>query len=448
MLRREDKRGLSEVVTNLLIILLVLVAIGVVWVVVRNILSEGASDIEIGRFTFDLRIESAYVSGADVVVTVRRNTGGDTSFLGMNLIFTNNTASTTIKKLVSLSEGGIITFTFTPSEIPGTGAGNEVSVVPIYSSSGQERPGSITDTETISGTAPPGTGGGSQTPVCGNSNIEAGETCDDGGTLPDDGCSATCQIETPPACDNDNQIDPGEFCDGTDLGIETCQSLGYDGGDLSCNSNCAFDISQCTNAPGGGTTECSDGLDNDGDLSTDLADTGCADSNDNDETNCGDNICEGGENFVSCPADCEAPTPPSCGDGVWNQSDIDDGNECDGNPLPNGCSISCTCEPGFTNNSAGSCDLDPPLNTGTILSIWNSIYFDSNDLPKDDSVGTYQGSYVNFSGTIENGCFLITLADYVPDSDRSYLRVEDTFGAPNIAVGNGYEVWEAENCGQ
>ena len=31
--------------------------------------------------------------------------------------------------------------------------------------------------------------------VCGNWVIEEGERCDDGNTLDNDGCSATCQIE-------------------------------------------------------------------------------------------------------------------------------------------------------------------------------------------------------------------------------------------------------------
>ena len=76
MIERGDKKGLSTVVTNLLLILLVLVAVGVVWVVVRGILSEGAGEIEISQFTFDLQIQNAYVSGTDVVVTIKRNAGG------------------------------------------------------------------------------------------------------------------------------------------------------------------------------------------------------------------------------------------------------------------------------------------------------------------------------------------------------------------------------------
>lgn len=38
-------------------------------------------------------------------------------------------------------------------------------------------------------------GGGGPDPVCGNGITEVGESCDDGNTSPDDGCSATCQVE-------------------------------------------------------------------------------------------------------------------------------------------------------------------------------------------------------------------------------------------------------------
>ena len=51
-------------------------------------------------------------------------------------------------------------------------------------------------------------------------------------------------------------------------------------------------------------SECSDGLDNDGDNAYDLNDEGCPDKLDNDESNCGDRVCEGVENFVSCSQDC------------------------------------------------------------------------------------------------------------------------------------------------
>jgi len=50
--------------------------------------------------------------------------------------------------------------------------------------------------------------------------------------------------------------------------------------------------------------ECDDGIDNDGDGAVDLSDAGCSSSTDNDETNCGDGVCEGFETQSSCPADC------------------------------------------------------------------------------------------------------------------------------------------------
>ena len=48
-------------------------------------------------------------------------------------------------------------------------------------------------------------------------------------------CSKTC---------GNGAIDPGEDCDGSELGGETCEGLGYDGGELSCAS-CSHDVSAC-----------------------------------------------------------------------------------------------------------------------------------------------------------------------------------------------------------
>ena len=96
-------------------------------------------------------------------------------------------------------------------------------------------------------------------PVCGNGAVETGETCDDGNTASLDGCSSTCQIETPEVCNNNNVTDNGEFCDGTDLNGQTCITQGFDDGDLLCNS-CTFNTSQCVDFTcGNGVIEPSNG---------------------------------------------------------------------------------------------------------------------------------------------------------------------------------------------
>ncbi|HEY5920348.1 MAG TPA: DUF4215 domain-containing protein, partial [Kofleriaceae bacterium] len=64
--------------------------------------------------------------------------------------------------------------------------------------------------------------------VCGDNMIGIGEECDDGGTTPGDGCSATCRIE---AVCGDSTLQPGEQCDdgGTMAGdgcSATCQLEG------------------------------------------------------------------------------------------------------------------------------------------------------------------------------------------------------------------------------
>lgn len=69
------------------------------------------------------------------------------------------------------------------------------------------------------------------------------------------------------------------------------------------------------------TSECSDGIDNDGDGKVDLKDGGCIDEADTDETNCGDGVCEGPERCSTCTSDCGVC--PECNDGIDNDGDGD-----------------------------------------------------------------------------------------------------------------------------
>lgn len=48
-----------------------------------------------------------------------------------------------------------------------------------------------------------------------------------------------------PAGCGDGSVDPGEACDGADLGGETCADLGFTGGALACTAQCTHDTSGC-----------------------------------------------------------------------------------------------------------------------------------------------------------------------------------------------------------
>jgi len=65
--------------------------------------------------------------------------------------------------------------------------------------------------------------------------------------------------------------------------------------------------------------ECDDGDDNDGDGDTDYNDGGCTGPTDNDETDCGDSVCEGGEVCDVCVADCGLCDSCSDTDGGFNE---------------------------------------------------------------------------------------------------------------------------------
>jgi cysteine-rich repeat protein len=79
-------------------------------------------------------------------------------------------------------------------------------------------------------------------PICGDGAIDAPETCDDGNTASNDGCSATCMLEPGFYC----QPIPGGVCasicgDATVVGAEQCDDGNVANGDL-CDSACSTEL--------------------------------------------------------------------------------------------------------------------------------------------------------------------------------------------------------------
>jgi len=140
-----NKRGLSRVVTTLMIILLVLVAIGIVWVVIRNIISLGIEGIFLERFTIDLKIKNAYVDENNIVVNLIKRKPGQGNLAGIKFIFSNGTNTESAEEDTTMEELEEKSFTFQLNELD-VGTVETVSIAPIFGlDSGEERLGNIID---------------------------------------------------------------------------------------------------------------------------------------------------------------------------------------------------------------------------------------------------------------------------------------------------------------
>jgi len=92
-----NKRGLDAVVTTLLIILLVLVAIGIIWVVVRNVVQQGSEQIDISARCISVDLQAVSVApvsnqSGNYSVTLRRGAGGD-AIGGVKVTLFNDTVN-------------------------------------------------------------------------------------------------------------------------------------------------------------------------------------------------------------------------------------------------------------------------------------------------------------------------------------------------------------------
>ncbi len=146
----KNQKGLSAIVATLIIILLVLVAVGIVWVVVNNVIQEGAEEIDLGKFTLDLEIKRVQIEDNNVTVVVVKRNPGEGNFIGMNFVFSDGINSEIIRENTVFQELDEKSFRFTLTEISTTNL-KTISVVPIFElSSGKESIGNIADSFDVS----------------------------------------------------------------------------------------------------------------------------------------------------------------------------------------------------------------------------------------------------------------------------------------------------------
>ncbi len=92
-----NKKGVSEVVANVLIVLLVIVGVAVIWSVVKPTIDKSAEQIDTGCFEVSLEANSCKpnaVTAANWDVVVKRSTGAGT-LTGMKLIFEDSSSGAT-----------------------------------------------------------------------------------------------------------------------------------------------------------------------------------------------------------------------------------------------------------------------------------------------------------------------------------------------------------------
>ena len=189
---------------------------------------------------------------------------------------------------------------------------------------------------------------------CGNDSISGSEECDgtdlggqscatmgyDGGML---GCNPDCTFDTNGCYDcGDAMIDPGEACDGGNLGGETCVGLGFDGGTLTCSPICAFDTSNCYG--------CNDGTLDPGEE---------CDGADLDGQSCGSLGFDGGT--LACSGSCTLDTSGcyACGDGMINPGESCDGANLGGQDCTDlgfgGGTLACNATCGYDTSGCYDC---------------------------------------------------------------------------------------------
>jgi len=93
-----NKKGLSAIITTLMIILIVLVAVGIIWVVVRNVVEEGAESIDISTKCLAFNVQAVSVVNTSLTtydVTLNREAGGD-DMGGLKVVFFNSTSNSQV----------------------------------------------------------------------------------------------------------------------------------------------------------------------------------------------------------------------------------------------------------------------------------------------------------------------------------------------------------------
>lgn len=432
-MKKGDTRGLSTVVATLLVILLVIVAVVIVWQVIRTIITQGAEDISLGKFTIDLEIVSIKQNPADVNIKVKRNPGeGELEGIIFS-IFDGQETHLYEKHNVTLNPLDMKTFV-----VDYTGNIVSISIFPVLkSSSGKPTTGTLSDVFYVNPS------GGGYVPADCVPNCVGKTACEDNGC--EDNCGLECSGNTPYCIDGQCKADTGGLERDCTCATDTCAGTTCpDGIGGTCPGTkqpdctdviCGRSLNEC-----GSCSECETGYH--------CAEGGgcvrdCA-------QNCGTRECGPDPNGCgSCGAGCNSANEEWCNDGTCVTTPCEQnclGRECGLDPVCNEpCGLGCDATLGeYCSPTTHTCILEEAINTGVVYSVWPigaGIYFDSPDLPKSIGV-SYTGYYAKFPGSDEFDCLPIDnfQIPLIPNIyNMSYIKFGTS--ASSIQANDNYEIW-------
>lgn len=114
----ENKKGLSAIVATLIIILLVLVAVGIIWVVVRQVIQQGAETVDYNTKCLGVDLEAVAVTesatAGEYSVTLKMNSGDTIDGVKLNFFSATENSGvmefgTTLSALDTKTNSSIIT---------------------------------------------------------------------------------------------------------------------------------------------------------------------------------------------------------------------------------------------------------------------------------------------------------------------------------------------------
>lgn len=262
-----NKRGISEVVTAILLVLLAIAAVIVVWNVVSSFISKTGEGTGVESLTANLDIKEARIEGTTAYVKIKRGVG-EGNIGKIKLVFSNAQGEQQIET-INQSIAELETKTYSASI--NISNPTKLEIYPVFIVNGQEKIGLVkADSESFGEVVGCING---QTRNCANQQgVCAGsqETCINGAWP---GCTSANYIannaayeSTETSCDGldndcDGSVDEGYVSTSTSCGVGICAASG--------NLVCTNGVVTNTCTPGTPGTEsiavgnCADSLDND-----------------------------------------------------------------------------------------------------------------------------------------------------------------------------------------